>query len=38
MFTTLTDNKPLVELFDEMQGGVSHDICSAGALILNVAV
>lgn len=37
MFAALTDNKPLVELFDEMQGGVSHGICSAGALVLNVA-
>lgn len=38
MFTTLMENKPLVELFDEMQGDVSHDICTAGALVLNVAV
>ena len=38
MFTTLMENKPLVELFDEMQGDVSYDICTAGALVLNVAV
>lgn len=38
IFPSLTDNKPLVELFDEMRGGVSHGICSAGALVLNVAV
>lgn len=38
MFSTLMENKPLVELFDEMQGVVSHDICTAGALVFNVAV
>lgn len=37
-FPAPTDNKPLVELFNEMWGGVSHGICSAGPLVLNVAV
>lgn len=36
-FPALTDNQPLVELFDEMRGGVGYSICSAGALVSSVA-
>lgn len=36
--SALTDNKPLVELFGAVRGGVSHGICSAGALGWTVAV